>query len=61
MLFPDLVSTATDDMQTKSVNYQALHALSLKVIQSQQAEIEELKKKQADLDQRLLLLEAKVK
>jgi hypothetical protein len=60
-LFPDLVSTATDVMQTKSVNYQALHALSLKVIQSQQAEIEELKKKQADLDQRLLLLEAKIK
>lgn len=60
-LFPDLVSTATDVMQTKSVNYQALHALSLKVIQSQQAEIEELKKKLAELDKRLLLLEAKIK
>ena len=43
-LFPEMVLTATDSMQTKSVNYQSLHALSLKVIQTQQAEIEELKK-----------------
>ena len=55
-------------MQTKSVNYQALHALSIKVIQSQQAEIdalkknqEELSKKQSDLERRLLELEAKIK
>ena len=59
-LFPDMVSTANDSMQTKSINYQALHALSLKVIQSQQAEIESLKKKQADIDKRLLKLEAKL-
>jgi hypothetical protein len=31
------------------------------VIQSQQAEIEELKKKQAELDKRLSILEAKLK
>ena len=60
MLFPEMVSTATDSMQTKSVNYQALHALSLKVIQSQQAEIESLKKNQLDLEQRILKLEAKL-
>ncbi len=60
-IFPEMVNTGSDDMQTKSVNYQALHALSLKVIQSQQAEIEELKKKQAELDKRLLLLESKLK
>jgi hypothetical protein len=60
-LFPELVTAGVDSMQTKSVNYQALHALSLKVIQAQQAEIEELKKKQADLDKRLLVLEAKLK
>ena len=60
-LFPEMVSTANDSMQTKSVNYQALHALSLKVIQTQQAEIEELKKKQSELDKRLSLLEAKLK
>jgi hypothetical protein len=48
-------------MQTKSVNYQALHALSLKVIQKQQTAIEELKKKQSDLEVRLLQLEAKLK
>jgi hypothetical protein len=60
ILFPDLVSTANDSMQTKSLNYQALHALSLKVIQSQQTEIDALKKKQADLEQRLLKLEAKL-
>jgi hypothetical protein len=60
-LFPEMVNTGTDEMQTKSVNYQALHALSLKVIQSQQAEIEDLKKKQADMEARLLQLEAKLK
>jgi hypothetical protein len=60
-LFPEMVNTGTDEMQTKSVNYQALHALSLKVIQNQQAEIEELKKKQSDLELRLLQLEAKLK
>lgn len=60
-LFPEIVNTATDEMQTKSVNYQALHALSLKVIQTQQAEIETLKKKQVDLEQRLLQLETKLK
>jgi len=60
-LFPEMVNTGTDEMQTKSVNYQALHALSLKVIQNQQTEIEELKKKQADMEVRLLQLEAKLK
>jgi hypothetical protein len=60
LIFPEMVSTATDSMQTKSVNYQALHAISLKVIQSQQKEIENLKKKQLDMEQRLLKLEAKL-
>ena len=58
--FPDIVSIANDSMQTKSVNYQALHALSLKVIQSQQLEVEKLKKKQLDMEDRLLKLEAKL-
>jgi hypothetical protein len=60
-LFPDMVSTANDAMQTKSINYQALHAISLKVIQSQEAEIEGLKKNQAAIEARLLQLEAKLK
>ncbi len=67
-VLPELVSTATDSMQTKSVNYQALHALSLKVIQSQQAEInalkknhEELSKKQSDFERRIMELETKLK
>jgi hypothetical protein len=59
-LFPEMVLTATDSMQTKSVNYQALHAISLKVIQTQQVEIDALKKKQLDIEQRLLKLEAKL-
>jgi hypothetical protein len=37
-----------------------LHALSLKVIQNQQAEIELLKKKQIEFEARLLRLEAKI-
>ena len=59
LLFPEMVNTGSDSMQTKSVNYQALHALSLKVIQAQQAEIDALKQKQVDMEQRLLKLEAK--
>jgi hypothetical protein len=60
VLFPELVQNGTDSMKTKSVNYQALHALSLKVIQSQQAEIDAMKKKQEDMEERLLKLEAKL-
>jgi len=59
-LFPDIVSVANDSMQTKSINYQALHALSLKVIQAQQVEIDTLKKNQVDMEQRLIKLEAKL-
>lgn len=59
-IFPEIVLTAIDSMQTKSVNYQALHALSLKVIQTQQLEISSLKKKQLEMEQRLLKLEAKL-
>ena len=58
-LFPEMVNTGNDEMQTKSVNYQSLHALSLKVIQEQQKQIEILQQKQAALEQRLLLLESK--
>ena len=60
-LFPELVFTATDSMQTKSVNYQALHSISMKVIQSQHAEIEDLKKSLKDFESRLLKLEGKLK
>ena len=58
-IFPEMVNTSTDEIQTKSVNYQALHALSLKVIQEQQKQIEDLQQKQAALEQRLLFLESK--
>lgn len=61
VLFPDMVSVANDSMQTKSVNFQALHALSLKVIQEQQKQIEILQQKQAALEKRLLLIESKLK
>ncbi len=60
-IFPEMVNTGSDSMQTKSVNYQALHALSLKVIQAQQAEIEALKSKQNDLESRLKAIEEKLK
>lgn len=59
-IFPEMVQTATDEKQTKSLNYQALHAISLKVIQEQQKQIEELKSKQTLLEQRLLKLEEKL-
>jgi hypothetical protein len=49
-----MVSTATDDMQTKSVNYQSFHALTVKMIQDQEAEIQNLK---ALLEKRQLQIE----
>lgn len=60
-IFPEIVNTATDSMHTKSVNYQALHALSIKVIQSQQTELDLLQKKYAELEIRLQKLESKLK
>jgi hypothetical protein len=56
-----MVSTGTDDAKSISVNFQALHALSLEVIQMQQTEIEDLKKAHKDLESRLLILESKLK
>lgn len=41
-LFPEMVYTAMDSMQTKSVNYQALHALSLKLLQLHEKAIQKL-------------------
>ena len=49
-----MVSTATDDMQPKSVNYQSFHALTVKMIQDQEAEIQNLK---ALLEKRQLQIE----
>jgi hypothetical protein len=42
-IYPDMVSTATDEAQTKSVNYQSFHALTVKLIQDQEVEIQKLK------------------
>jgi hypothetical protein len=50
-VFPEMVSTATDSLQTKSVNYQALHALSLKALQ----QLNEKVNKQEQIIQALLL------
>ena len=58
-LFPEIVLTGEDTFHTKSINYQALHALSIKIIQTQQQEIEGLRKKQSDIEARLIKLEAK--
>lgn len=58
-LFPEMVNTATDAQQTKSINYQSLHALSLKIIQEQQKQLEALQQKLASLEERMLLLENK--
>lgn len=65
-IFPELVFTATDETQTKSMNYQALHAMSAKMIQlqqqqisAQQQEIDALKRNIESLDSRLQKLENK--
>jgi hypothetical protein len=65
-IFPELVFTASDEMQTKSMNYQAFHAMSARMIQLQQAqlknqqqEINELKSSLELLDARLQSLEKK--
>jgi hypothetical protein len=66
LVFPELVFTGSDEMQTKSMNYQAFHAMSAKMIQLQQAqlkdqqqEINELKRSLELLDARLQSLEKK--
>ena len=42
-VYPDIVSTASDEVQTKSVNYQSLHAPTVKSIQEQEIEMQKLK------------------
>ncbi len=46
-LFPDMVLTGSDEMQTKSMNYQALHSMTVKMVQTQQQTIE---RQQAQID-----------
>jgi hypothetical protein len=41
LVFPELVFTGSDEMQTKSMNYQAFHAMSARMIQLQQAQLTE--------------------
>ncbi len=64
-VFPDMVSTATDDVQTKSVNYQSFHALTVKMIQDQEAEIQNLKgllqNRQKQIDELKVLIQATLK
>ena len=64
-VFPDMVSTATDDVQTKSVNYQSFHALTVKMIQEQEAEIQNLKEllqnRQKQIDELKVLIQATLK
>lgn len=65
-IFPELVFTGTDEKQTKSMNYQAFHAMSAKMIQLQQQQLKEqqkemdaLKRSLESLDARLQSLEKK--
>jgi hypothetical protein len=64
-IFPDIVSTASDEMQTKSVNYQSFHALTVKMIQDQEAEIQNLKalleKRQQQIDELKSLIQENLK
>ncbi len=63
-VFPDIVSTASDEMQTKSVNYQSFHALTVKMIQDQEAEIQNLRslleKRQLQIDELKSLIQEKL-
>ncbi len=64
-IFPDIVSTATDEMQTKSVNYQSFHALTVKKIQEQEVEIQNLKQllqqRQVQIDELKSLIQDNLK
>ncbi len=42
-IFPDMVLTATDEMQTKSMNYQSMLAMHVKMIQKHNADLTTLK------------------
>ncbi len=42
-IFPDLVLTATDEIQTKSMNYQSLTSMHVKMIKKHQSDLDALK------------------
>lgn len=42
-IFPDLVLTATDEIQTKSMNYQSLTSMHVQMLKKHQTELESLK------------------
>ncbi len=42
-IFPDLVATATDSMQTKSMNYQSLASMHVEMLKKHQSELDVLK------------------
>lgn len=60
-IFPEMVLTATDSMQTKSVNYQALHALTLALVQNQQKQIEALERKNKQMELTLRKIQTNLK
>lgn len=59
-VFPKLVRTADDKMQTKSVDYDSLFSIGLKVTQENSLKINNLEKENDLLKQRLNDLEQKL-
>jgi hypothetical protein len=54
-IFPELVATATDEIQTKSVNYQSLTSMHVEMLQKHQSELDVLKaqndKQEAEIEE----------
>lgn len=41
-IFPDLISTATDEIQTKSMNYQSLHSMNVEMLKRHESALQEI-------------------
>jgi hypothetical protein len=41
-IFPDLISTATDEIQTKSMNYQSLHSMNVEMVKRHENSLQEI-------------------
>ncbi len=41
-IFPDLISTATDEIQTKSMNYQSLHSMNVEMVKRHENTLQEM-------------------
>lgn len=55
-IFPDLIATASDSIQTKSMNYQSLASMHVEMLKKHQAELDELVQQYKKQEEEILAL-----